>query len=70
MECIMEWKDHNTQNTPLPYYIKGPGTNDFPKAFDWCTEHKSTGMFYTAPLGNWWFEHEDDALLFALKWSA
>ncbi len=50
-----------------------PTANNVPR-WDWCDEHKSNGKFYCqwAWQGNhreeWFFEHKEDALIFALSW--
>ncbi len=37
--------------------------------FDWVCNRKSEGYFYYNPHSNvWYFEHKEDALIFALTW--
>lgn len=38
--------------------------------FLWCQRQPSTGRFYRY-YGNfsWWFEHKEDAVMFALRWA-
>ena len=54
--------------------VNGPGLNhplDIRAAIEWCKEHQSKNLFHYYWLSTrWWFENEDDALLFALKWGA
>jgi hypothetical protein len=38
---------------------------------DWCQAQNSQGQFFFHPMnGGWFFEHEQDALLFKLKWGS
>ena len=36
----------------------------------WCQQHPSEGKFYYYyGVDSWWFEHEQDATLFLLRWA-
>ena len=36
----------------------------------WCNEQESSGKYYFYYGTNtWWFQHEEDATLFALRWA-
>ena len=50
--------------------VKGSdlSTKDLVSVFAWCEEHPSNGKFYSYHLGGWWFELEEDAMMFILKW--
>ena len=42
---------------------------DISKAHLWCKNHDSDGRFYWHYTNTrWWFEKEEDAMMFALKW--
>lgn len=52
----------HTVNAPLYEHVQ--------EASMWCRAHPSTGRFYNHYTNTrWWFEKEEDALLFALTWS-
>ena len=50
------------------YIILGPSLEKFDNAVEWCRAHKSDGHYSTVRGIYWWFENEEDALLFTLKW--
>ena len=43
-------------------------TKDLSEVFKWCEKHPSNGKFYNYHFGGWWFELEEDAMMFILKW--
>ena len=58
-----------TRNTLWPA-VKAPDYTAIEPAKKWCQEHPSNGKFYYHYTNTrWWFEKEEDALLFALRWS-
>ncbi len=62
---------HNI-NTILGFYNTfSPNWSIVVDAYDWCHEHPSKGKFYASVFNDiiWCFEYEEDALLFALRWS-
>lgn len=48
----------------------GPAWHAKADARAWCLAQKSDGYFSTdwAAKGDWWFEYERDALMFAMRW--
>jgi hypothetical protein len=46
---------------PIKEYLNSP------KAKYWCQQQTGDGKFYVR-YTEWWFEHEQDALAFKLKW--
>ncbi len=53
------------------YKIRGP-MRYTPELFDWCSAHASSGRFAIQLFDDrsWWFEFEEDAMLFILRWCA
>ena len=52
--------------------VIGPSRENSEDAYRWCKAHESDYEFHTVPKDStreWYFENEQDALLFALKWS-
>lgn len=55
-------------NITFKYRMPSPGIlNNINSAYWWCKNHQSIGKFHHTML-YWYFEVEEDALLFTLKW--
>ena len=52
------------------FVAKAPNQENVRAAAEWCRNQPGTGKFYNHYTNTrWWFEHEQDAVLFALRWS-
>lgn len=39
------------------------------EVYAWCDQHESQGGYFVAFQHRWYFENEEDATMFALKWA-
>lgn len=67
----MKWNNKNkTVRRKTWYAVHAPKREDIKDAVKWCREYPSDGNFYNHYTNTrWWFEKENDAIMFALRWS-
>lgn len=67
----MKWKNIPKGQRRSEWHVVGaPSIENLDKAAAWCRANSSDGYFYNHYTNTrWWFSKEEDALLFALKWS-
>ncbi len=51
------------------YRSPAPSMANMENAYEWCKEQQSPGRFHQHVILYWLFEFEEDALMFALRWS-
>lgn len=52
------------------FVVPPPQRHRMQEAHTWCKDQPSSGKFYHHYTNTrWWFECEEDAVFFALKWS-
>lgn len=58
-----------TRRTVWPHVKIPPNNWDIKEAHMWCRAQESDGKFYHHYTNTrWWFEKDEDAMMFALKW--
>lgn len=63
-------KDKDTRRTHWTRVSPGRRWIDDAEAKRWCQQQTSSGKFYKYyGTDTWWFEHEQDATMFMLKWA-
>jgi len=64
------WNKDREERREKWFAVTAPKQRSISKAKNWCDHyHLSTRYYYHYTNTRWWFEHEQDAMLFALKWS-
>ncbi len=66
----MQWDNIPKEERMAKWYVvAAPKRCDIYKAASWCRAHNSHGRFYNHYTNTrWWFDREEDALLFSLMW--
>lgn len=67
----MIWCNFNKKIRRSIWFVApAPKRIDVKLATKWCREQPSRGLFYNHYTNTrWWFEKEQDAIMFALRWS-
>lgn len=51
------------------FAVPAPNEKDIDEAISWCKKQTSVGKFYYHYTNvRWWFELEQDAMMFLLRW--
>lgn len=62
--------DKTVRNSTWPA-VRAPEHEYVKEAKKWCEEYQSDGRFYHHYTNTrWWFEREEDAMMFSLRWGA
>ncbi len=69
----MKWLPRDNRPSPPSGYnvYIGRSSDDRVAAFRWSIQNKSLGHFYyNIHTSIWWFEREEDLVMFTLRWAA
>ena len=66
----MQWTNQYRSEKRSKWFVAPPPTTkNIRDAAQWCKQQPGGLFYYHFSNTRWWFQREEDALIFALKWS-